>query len=202
MKGAFAFLCLLAAAGCSVGQSFDHPPEPGLERMTRQPKLQAYQAFDYFPDGRAMRPLPRGAVPTSSQADNPLLATGQDDHGYARDLPVPVDLALLRRGQDRFNVVCSTCHGPKGDGDSPVARKMPLVRPRSLHEEEVVSFPPGRLFGVISEGYGMMPSYAYQLLVQDRWSVVAYVKALQLSQHAELAKLPDWAQSEARKELR
>ncbi len=93
---------------------------------------------------------------------------------------------------------CAACHGLAGDGDSPVARNMALRKPPSLHEPRIRALPAGRLYAVVRDGYGLMPSYAEELSVGERWAVVAYVRALQLSQGARLAELPPELRSEAR----
>jgi mono/diheme cytochrome c family protein len=99
-----------------------------------------------------------------------------------------VDAAALARGRARFDVTCAVCHGLLGDGESQVALSMSLRRPPSLHAYRDV--PDGHLYRVITEGFGLMPSYGAELSVEDRWAVVAYVRALQLSQYAGLEQVP------------
>jgi mono/diheme cytochrome c family protein len=161
---------------------------PRLDPMQRQQKLKAYQPSGHFDDGLAMRAPPAGTVPYG-----PLLApevlTGLGPDGLALPrAPLPVDAAALARGRDRFDVNCAVCHGLLGDGESQVALSMSLRRPPSLHAYRDV--PDGHIYRVITEGFGLMPSYATGLSVQDRWAVVAYVRALQLSQYAGLEQVP------------
>lgn len=173
-----------------------------FERMIDQPRGKPYKASPYFDDGRLMRQPPPGTVPIDEPLGPPALVSGVVDNAYVAAIPVPVTRARLERGRDRFELFCATCHGLQGDGRSVVAHNMELRPPPSLVDEPVRSFPPGRLFEVMSEGYGLMPSYASALSVDERWSVVAYLRALELSAHAELAKLPPAVRAQAEEALR
>jgi mono/diheme cytochrome c family protein len=179
---------LALGAGCQVD----------LERMLEQHKAKAYDQTPFFEDGQVMRPPPRDTVPVTRITHAPALTTGSQGGAYVQTIPIPVDAELLKRGEDRFRIFCRTCHGPLGDGQSEVAENMKLRKPPSLHEARIVSFPPGQLFRVVSEGYGLMPAYADALPVSDRWAVVAFVRALQLSQNVALADLPQDLRDEAR----
>lgn len=119
----------------------------------------------------------------------------------AERIPIPVTPELLRVGRERFDIHCAACHGALGDGASPVARKMQLRPPPSLHLARIRAFSPGRLFQVVQYGYGLMPSYAGVLSLRERWAVVAYVQALQLSQYARVAELPGGVRAEVEREL-
>jgi hypothetical protein len=179
----------LGAVGCNVD----------FERMLDQPKAEPYEASPFFDDGQSMRQPPSGTVPTTRVTGPRELISGRTAAGdYVDTLPVTLDAALLDRGEDRFRIFCRTCHGSLGDGRSAVAENMKLRRPPSLHEPRLRSFPPGRLFRVVTEGYGLMPSYAESLSLTDRWAVVAFVRALQLSQDVPLAELPPALREEAR----
>lgn len=161
---------------------------PRLDPMQRQQKVKAYQPSTAFDDGLGMRRPPAGTVPYGPLLD-PAVATGRGPDGKPVALmPVPVDAKLLARGRQRFDITCAACHGVLGDGESQVALNMSLRRPPSLHEFR--DLPDGTLYQIISEGFGLMPSYATELSVQDRWAVVAYLRALQLSQHATLDQVP------------
>ncbi len=102
-------------------------------------------------------------------------------------IPVPVNAALLNRGRDRFDIYCSPCHGRVGDGHGMIAKRG-FIQPADLHSDRVRHAPPGYLYGVIANGYGAMPDYGDELSVQDRWAVVAYIRALELSRHATIGR--------------
>jgi mono/diheme cytochrome c family protein len=177
LRPALAAVAVLALAGC-----------PRLDPMQRQQKVKAYQASPYWADGLGMRAPPEGTVPHGQLL--PLeVATGLGPDGKAVGLvPIAIDAKLLSRGRARFDVTCAVCHGVLGDGESQVALNMSLRRPPSLHAYRDV--PDGHIFRVVSEGFGLMPSYAAELSVEDRWAIVAYVRALQLSQYATLDQVP------------
>ena len=178
----------LFAQGCNVD----------LERMLDQKKAEPFEASAVFADGKAMRTPPAGTVAAGARLGPPELVSGLSREGrYVERIPIPIDEARLARGEQRFQIFCRACHGALGDADSPVADAMALRKPVSLLDPHVVAFPPGRIYRVIDQGFGVMPSYAAQLAIEDRWAVVAYVQALQLSQSAKLAELPDELQVEA-----
>jgi mono/diheme cytochrome c family protein len=173
---------------------------PRLDPMWDQPKVKAYQASEHYPDGLAMRAPPAGTVPHRPPIE-PAVATGRGPDGRPLALsPVPVTAELVARGRARFNVTCATCHGVLGDGESVVAINMSLRKPPSLHTFRDLA--DGFIFQVITDGFGLMPSYATELSVQDRWAVVAYVRALQLSQYAALEQIPEEARERLDKEAR
>ncbi len=161
-----------------------------LDRMKVQPKLLAYAPSDFYRDGRAMRRTPEGTVSREETLGPPELIEGGADGGLVDRIPLPVDQELLALGRQRFDVTCAACHGLLGDGVSVVASKMALRLPPSLFSEAVRGAPDGRIFRVVTEGYGLMPSYAATLSVRARWAIVAYVRALELSQNAPLALAP------------
>ena len=170
-------LAALALAGC-----------PRLDPMQRQQKVKPYQASTFYADGLGMRAPPEGTVPYG-KLPPPEVATGLGPDGKELALvPIPVDAKLLARGRARFDITCATCHGVLGDGESQVALNMALRRPPSLHAYRDV--PDGHFFRVMSEGFGLMPSYAAELTLEDRWAIVAYVRALQLSQYATIEQVP------------
>jgi mono/diheme cytochrome c family protein len=177
-------LPILLATGCELID------QPDLERMTRQRNLRPYEASELFPDGRAMRLPPLHTVPQTRILGRPQFTDGIEADRYTDAIPLPIDRALLKRGRSRFDIFCAACHGRRGDGMSEVARNMDLRKPPSLVGDEVRGFPPGRIFRVITVGYGLMPAYANDLTPQDRWATVAYLRALQLSQGIPADKLP------------
>lgn len=154
----------------------------------RQPKLMAYSASDFYQDGIAMRAPPLGTVPRQRITGNPGAATGKDGNNYVTTFPIKVDENLMRLGQRRYNITCGTCHGPLGDGDSIVGRQMALRPPPSLMD--YADRPIGYIFEVATKGHGLMASYAAELPVPERWAVVAYIRALQVSRTATLDRAP------------
>jgi mono/diheme cytochrome c family protein len=199
-------LCLSDTAELRAEQGRDSGADAGrldpwdLERMLRQHKYLPYQESDLFDDGRAMRPVPAGAVPADRVTD-PAVERGVVDGAYVRESPIPVTLELLRRGRVRFEIHCAPCHGVAGDGESQVARIMTLRRPPSLVDARVQSFPPGRIYEVIVEGYGLMRSYAPNLPLVDRWAIVNYMRALGASRNIALDALPPALRARAAEEL-
>ena len=183
------------AGGCKVQQSWTEP-EPGLERMMVQPRVDPFGESAFFDDGKAMRKPPKDTVSLESTVGDRWVVDGLVGATYATKIPVPVTRALLETGRTRFDITCATCHGVGGDGESVVADNMALRRPPSLHEERIRALPPGRMYQVIRTGYGLMPPYAAQLTVEERWAIVAYVRALQLSQGVEVARLPPQMRAE------
>ena len=188
----------LLVAACSPEENLV-PPDWDLNRMIRQPRYDAYEGSAFFDDGRAMRLPPEGTVPVD--APQGPLATGLDGGVPIAALPRPPTEATLSRGRDRFETFCAPCHGVTGDGTSVVAAAMPLVKPPSLLTRAIAEKPPGHVYEVIEGGFGMMPRYAYQLPVEDRWAIVAYLRALQLAAAVEWSSLPPEAREAARREL-
>lgn len=179
-------LLLLALGG---GATFAGCDEDLINPMAaRQPKVNAYAVSDFYDDGLTMRQPPAGTVPRERLTGNAAVTTGRTPTGHVTQIPIPVDDALLRLGRKRYDITCGTCHGPAGDGDSIVARQMALRPPPSLHN--YADRPPGYIFEVITKGFGMMAPYATELPVRERWAVVAYVRALQISQASSLDKAP------------
>jgi mono/diheme cytochrome c family protein len=173
-------LLALGAAACD---------EDAINPMAaRQPRVNAYSGSEFYSDGLGMRQPPVGTVPRQRVTGNPGVTSGKQGAVYSSAFPLRLDEALMRTGQKRYNVICGTCHGPLGDGDSIVARQMALRPPPSLMD--YANRPSGYLFEVISKGHGLMASYAAELPVQERWAVVAYVRALQISRTATLDKAP------------
>jgi len=171
-----------------------------VDPMERQPKGRAFAANPFFEDGRAMRPPPAGTVPRERIVQNPALTLGSVDGRDVAEIPVTLTRALLDLGHRKFDIYCATCHGLLGDGNSPVAANMSLRLPPNLHDRTGMA--PGHYYQVISNGFGLMPGYAAELNVQERWAVVAYLRALQLSQSAPLTLAPPEERARLTKERR
>ena len=169
-----------------------------FDMMERQPKYKPFSQNPFYADGRAMRPPPPGTVPRERLQGNPELTTGKSASGEdLREFPVTLDTDLMSLGKKKFDIHCAVCHGLVGDGQSPVASQMSLRPPPSLHALHNVA--PGHLFQIISQGFGVMPSYAAELEPKERWAVAAYVHALRRSQSATLAEAPPDVQKELQK---
>jgi mono/diheme cytochrome c family protein len=157
--------------------------------MHDQPRLEPLEGSAFFDDGRAARPLPEGVVARGHLETDSRIYRGVDADGrMLDDLPVARTRALLERGRERYDIFCSPCHARTGDGDGMIVQRG-YPRPTSFHEERLRNASAGYLFSAISNGFGVMPSYAAQVPVADRWAIVAYLRALQLSRNVELGAL-------------
>lgn len=172
MRG-WALVLPLALVSCAVEGTIEKPT-PGLHRMVDQPRADAYEGTSVFANGMVMRHPPSGTV----------------RYGAAGEAVPEFDVALMREGRRDFEIFCAACHGVRGDANTVVAEDMTLRRPPSLHSERVRGHSDERLFRIASDGYGVMPGYAGPLDERQRWAVVAYVRALQLSQGALVSQLP------------
>lgn len=191
----FAFLLFTFAFLTGCGVRFD---------MQDQPRYKAYKKSDFFADGRASRDLPAGTVPRGLLKENKAFYTGKVDNpdpnaqaqstvnasgntvmttfpNMIDEFPVPVTKELVDRGQTRYNIYCIVCHGPVGSGDGMIVRRG-FVKPPTFHDDRLRNAPVGHYFDVMTNGFGRMNSYAAMLTPADRWAVVAYIRALQVSQ--------------------
>lgn len=167
--------------------------------MQDQPKFRPYRGTKFFGDERSARPLVAGTVARGQLQEESLLAAAKSGPAFADALPMPVDEALLRRGQERYTIYCSPCHGRLGRGDGMVVRRG-YRPPSSFHVDRLRAQPAGYFFDAISHGFGAMPDYAAQIPVADRWAIVAYVRALQLSQNVPASALTPEARAQLEKE--
>lgn len=178
-RAAFPALAMLGAlvAGCRMD-------------MHDQPKIKPYEASHFFADGRGARPMPAGTVARGRLNADSWLYEGKTATGDMVALfPAPVARADLERGRQRYDIYCSPCHDRTGSGDGMIVQRG-YVRPTSFHVDRLRSAPVGHFFNAITNGFGVMPSYAKQVPVADRWAIVAYIKALQLSQNARIGDVP------------
>ncbi|MEO8196872.1 MAG: cytochrome c [Thermoanaerobaculia bacterium] len=157
--------------------------------MHDQPKLKPYRSSQFFADGSGMRKLPAHTVARGTLHEDSHFFTGRmSDGSMATELPMPMTRALLKRGQERFTIYCTPCHGQVGDGRGMVVRRG-YKQPTSYHDERLRQVPIGYFFDVMTNGFAVMPSYAPQVPPEDRWAIAAYIRALQLSQHVDAASL-------------
>ena len=162
----------------------------GCQRMATQPYYRPYTPSDFFTNGASARPVPVDTVPRGNLEDDSVLFTGKDPSGQdSQAFPFPVTRDVLSRGQQRFNIYCAPCHGPAGDGDGLVVQRGFNIPP-SYHTDRLRRARVGHFFDVITHGFGAMPAYADQVPVTDRWAIIAYIRALQLSQYASVDQLP------------
>lgn len=155
------------------------------QQMTDQPRLDTYAGTEFFPDQAAARPPVDNTVSRAPLKDDPHLDTGQVNGQYVSTFPEPVTKDMIERGRQRFNIFCSTCHGEVGAGGGIVAQRgYPGVR--GLHEDRLRTVEVGYIFNVITNGFNRMPPYGHLIPAEDRWAIIAYVRALQLSQNATL----------------
>jgi mono/diheme cytochrome c family protein len=159
------------------------------QQMANQPRYDPLEASDFFDDGRSARPLVEGTVARGQLRLDEQFYTGKINGQLATTFPFPVTAAVLDRGQERFNIYCTPCHDRLGTGLGMVVRRG-YRQPPSYHTERLRQAPVGHFFDVITRGLGAMPDYAAQIPPRDRWAIVAYIRALQLSQNATLADVP------------
>jgi mono/diheme cytochrome c family protein len=158
--------------------------------MHDQPRFIPLRPSGFFEDGRSERPLIQGTVARGHLNDDLALYTGKGADGKPLDtFPFPVTKDVVARGQERFNIYCSPCHGRTGSGDGMVVRRG-FRHPPSYHTDPIRDLANGYIFDVITNGFGAMPDYAAQIPARDRWAIVAYVRALQLSENASLTDVP------------
>jgi mono/diheme cytochrome c family protein len=174
----FLVLCiaLIVIAGCG-------------QNMRDQSRLQPFEANAFFPDDQSARPLVDGTVAREQSRDDELLSTGKIGGQIADTFPLTVTQALLERGRLRFNIYCSPCHGAVGDGNGMIVQRG-FTHPPSFHDDRLRQAPVGHFFDVITNGFGAMYSYADRVAPEDRWAIIAYIRALQLSQHATIDDVP------------
>jgi mono/diheme cytochrome c family protein len=157
--------------------------------LYNQPKYKPQAASEFFADGRAARPAVEGAIARGQLNDDAHRFTGRVDGRLVATFPYPVTRAMLDRGRERYTIFCAPCHDLTGNGNGTIVRRG-LKQPPSFHIERLRSAPPGHFFDVISNGLGAMQDYSAQIPADDRWAIIAYMRALQLSQRATPADVP------------
>lgn len=167
MKKALLLVLLLGLADCDD------------QSMRQQNRYDVYAPSKFWPNGSEAQPLPAGVV---AQADV--------DRAKAAKEPPPVTASLLQSGRENFEVFCSPCHGLAGDGDGMIVQRGFPVPP-SYHIDRLRAAPARHFFDVITDGYGVMYSYAARASPHDRWAIVAYIRALQTARHARVADMPE-----------
>ena len=157
--------------------------------MHDAPRYDPLEASVFFADGKSARTLVANTVARGQLREDRHLFEGVVDGRPADTFPMPVTPEVMRRGQERFNVFCLPCHGALGEGNGMVVQRG-FRQPPTYHQDRLRNAPVGYFFDVMTRGFGAMPDYATQIPVADRWAIVAYIRALQLSQGATLADVP------------
>lgn len=187
----------LALVARARQQKSEQPRIHLVPDMDNQSKYKTQKASPLFADGRTMRmPVANTVARGELHADDHMYQGKNADGSWATTFPEPMTSAMIRRGQDRYNVYCFPCHGLSGFGNGPVAQRADQlaegtwVPPSSMHDPVVLGRPVGHIFNTISHGIRNMPSYGGQIAVEDRWDIVAYVKALQKTQNPVVTIAP------------
>jgi hypothetical protein len=164
---------VVAAGGCQIRQD-----------MADQPKNTPLSPSPFFDDGRSERPLLENTVARGSLADDDLFVA-KDSNAF----PLPLTPELLKRGHERYGIFCTPCHGIQGDGNGMVSMRG-MKHPPTFHQPRLREVPNGYIFDVITNGFGGMLGYSAQIPPADRWAIIGYVRALQLSRNAPASELP------------
>ncbi len=173
-----AALVLLAAAVTACRQD-----------MHDQPKYKPFRESEIFPDKRSARPFVAGTVARGTLREDEVFFTGKAGKDFVTEIPVKVTAELLARGQSRFQIFCSPCHGRTGRGDGMVVQRG-FKKPTSYHVDRLRQMPIGYFYDVMTNGFGAMADYAAQVPPKDRWAIAAYVRTLQYSQYAPAGDVP------------
>jgi cytochrome c5 len=169
-------ICLLLATGCR-------------QDMHNQPKYRPLRATDFFADGSSARPHVEGTIARGTLQEDEGFFTGKVGTTLVTEMPFPVDESVLNRGEQRYNIFCTPCHDATGGGKGMVVQRG-YRQPTSFHTDRLRQVAPGHFFDVMTNGLGAMPDYRAQISPRDRWAIVAYIKALQLSQHTPASEIP------------
>ncbi len=177
--------------GCARGLPKEDPPIRLLQNMYSQEKYKAQAQNNFFEDGAAMRMPVAGTVARGYLRDDVAFYEGKTKNGDTLAFaPVPYTMETMLRGQERYNIYCAPCHSRVGDGKGIVVERGYTPAP-TYHDNRLRNVPDGHLYLVITNGIRNMPSYRSQISVEDRWAIVAYIRALQRSQHATVADVPE-----------
>ncbi len=174
---ALALVCLggFGVAGCNYTLRQD---------MANQPRENPLSPSHFYADGRSARPIVENTVMRGALEEDALVVP-KDSNAF----PLPLTKELLQRGQERYGIFCQPCHGIQGDGQGMVAMRG-MKHPPSFHQDRLRAEPNGYVYDVITNGFGAMYSYSAQIPPRDRWAIVAYLRALQLSRNAPVNELP------------
>jgi mono/diheme cytochrome c family protein len=171
--------------------------------MWIQPRVKPYDSSDFFANGQGLRPLGAHTVDRNHFWTDSARYTGYVGNKMVKTFPIKIERADILRGQERFNIYCSPCHGALGNGEGMIAQRGLTLRrqPGNYHTDRLRKMPIGHFYDVITNGYGVMFSYAARVEPDDRWRIAAYIRVLQRSQYAKLADLPANLDPETRRSL-
>ena len=158
--------------------------------MHIQPKYLPYEETNFFADGRDERPQIPGTVARGHLRTDDLLYTGKEDGEVSDKFPFPMTREDIERGRQRYNIYCTPCHAYTGAGDGFIVQRG-FPHPPSFHTENLRNAPVGHFYQVMTNGFGSMYSYAARVEPEDRWRIAAYIRVLQLSQHATIDDVPE-----------
>jgi len=193
-KSIFKMACLSGAAlvfASCRGQISEKPPVHPNMNMDQQPRMEAQEVNEFFDDKRSMRQPVEGTVARGLQKTDKAYYEGVDANGeWIDEMPVAMTKELLYRGQERYDVYCSVCHGGTGDGNGIIMTgNYGYVPAPTYHQTRLREASDGELYSAIYKGVRTMPSYATQIKVEDRWAIVAYIRALQASQNVDESQM-------------
>lgn len=179
----FLAIALLLVSGCDIVPL----------HMRIQPRYEPLDPSTLWDNGASARPIPANTIPRGRWGQimlDPIYYTGKiTETGYIQTMPITVDRPTLLRGQERFNIFCSPCHGRLANGQGMIVQRG-MKQPPSFHDQRLVDSPDGYFYDVMTNGFGVMYSYASRIPPDDRWAIVAYIRALQYSQNVHLDQLP------------
>ncbi|MDB6067760.1 MAG: cytochrome [Pedosphaera sp.] len=190
----FFVLCtvMVVAIAGKRGSISRRPPIELFADMNRQPKLRPQTPDAYFADGKASRLPIAGTIAREDRYEDLPVNTGRKTGmtNFVETLPVEVTAKLMARGQQRFNINCSPCHGPQADGNG-ITKKYGMPTVANLHDKRIVEMTDGEIFNTITYGKNLMGPYGPNVVVEDRWAIIAYLRALQLSQLGNVDDVPE-----------
>lgn len=187
----FLFTILLISSGCYRKKPSDKPPIHLNPNMDDQEKYKAQAESRFFKDHSDMRQPVEGTVARGYLREDTEYYEGKDAKGeFIEKAPVEIDMKIMERGQERFNIYCSPCHSRVGDGHGIMVKKG-YVPPPSFHIDRIREMPDGQIYDIITNGIRNMPSYRHQINPDDRWAIVTYLRALQRSHNATINDIPE-----------
>lgn len=160
------------------------------QKMANQPQYDALEESRFFSDGMSARPAVEGTIARGQLNEDTFFTTGKVGTAFATTYPFPITAPVMKRGQERFEIYCSMCHGRTGTGTGMIVQRG-YRQPTSFHDPRLLQESPGYFFDVMTNGFGVMPPYRTMISPQDRWAIAAYIRALQLSQNATINDVPE-----------